>query len=166
VVYIVMGVSGSGKTTIGKIVAQMLGLPFYDGDDYQPEPNVAKMRQGIPLTEEDRTPWLETLAAEIVRWNAGGGGVLACSALRKRYRRLLSRDDEKRVFFIYLHAPRELLKKRLQERRGHYFGWELLQSQIDALEIPEDAVAVDVEAPPHQVARQILAELAARGLAQ
>jgi carbohydrate kinase (thermoresistant glucokinase family) len=160
-----MGVSGSGKSTVGKILAALMGLPFYDADDYHPSGNVAKMAHGISLSDEDRKPWLETLAGEIARWNAGGGAVLACSALRERYRSVLSREQAGKVLFIFLHGGLELLKSRLQRREAHFFGSGLLQSQLDALEIPKQAISVDIGPPPDQIARQVLAELTARGLA-
>jgi carbohydrate kinase (thermoresistant glucokinase family) len=159
-----MGVSGSGKSTVGKILAALMGLPFHDADDYHPSVNIDKMARGVPLGDEDRNPWLETLAGEIVRWNAGGGAVLACSALRERYRSVLSREQAGQVTFIFLHGEPELLKSRLQRRKDHYFGRELLQSQLDALEIPKQAISVDIGPPPAEIARRILAELTARGL--
>lgn len=130
-----MGVSGSGKTTIGQALAKALKVPFYDADDYHPSDNVAKMKAGQPLTDADRRPWLEDLAKHIQHWCETGGGVLACSALKESYRQLLLSSGVP-VQWIYLKGDMEMIQQRLQLRSEHFMPADLLQSQFDALEEP------------------------------
>ena len=154
VVIVLMGVSGSGKTTIGSILAQQLGWIFTDADDYHPAANVEKMRNGIPLTDADRAPWLDALRSLLADWiNRGTSAVLACSALKQAYREKLRVDQQVRV--VYLKASSELLAQRLLERRGHYMKKEMLESQLATLEQPEDAVSVDASRTPEEIAQEI-----------
>lgn len=158
-VVIVMGVSGSGKTTVGQRLAGALGYRFLDADAFHPPENIAKMAAGRALTDEDRWPWLERLRELIRSAQASGEGlVLACSALRRVYRERLSVDAAKERW-VYLRAPRELLAQRLAARRGHYMPPALLDSQLAALEVPEDALAVDVSADVDTVVATLLHEL-------
>ena len=136
-VIILMGVSGSGKTTIGQRLAQELGWPFYDGDQLHPQANIAKMRQGMPLTDEDRWPWLQALRAHIATcMQRGVSAVLACSALKQAYREYLI-VDETEVKLVYLKGDYDLIHTRLAQRHGHFMPPELLASQFVALEEPE-----------------------------
>lgn len=144
-VYIVMGVSGCGKTTVGEALAERLGLEFYDADAFHPDENRRKMSAGTPLTDMDRRPWLETLAGAIKKWNGAGGAVLACSALKQRYRNTLSQHGG--VTYIYLKGNRDLIAHRLEERAGHFFPAGLLDSQLATLEPPRDAVVVPIDPP-------------------
>lgn len=139
-VYIVMGVSGCGKTTVGRALAKRLKLPFYDADDYHPSSNVAKMSSGTPLTDADRQPWLDTLAEHIGAWTRADGAVLACSALKARYRDTLSGGAPEAVRYIWLDASAETIRGWMENRAGHYMPPELLDSQIATLEPPEQAV--------------------------
>jgi gluconokinase len=158
-VIVLMGVSGSGKTTVGIPLARALGGEFVEGDDYHPQANVAKMRQGIPLDDADRQPWLETLAAEIGRWLAAGRTVvLACSALKRSYREIL-RGGRPGVRFVHLKGSAALIRARLAERRGHYMPASLLDSQIAALEEPSDAIVVPIDRPTAEIVASILAAL-------
>ncbi|MGB3776784.1 MAG: gluconokinase [Tunicatimonas sp.] len=134
-VIIVMGVSGSGKTHVGKLLAEALLLPFYDADNFHPPSNVAKMEQGNPLTDADRLPWLTILADKIKIWNTQGGAVLACSALKESYRIQLSVNYTANVRFVYLQGSKELILNRMLER-DHFFPPELLDSQFADLEEP------------------------------
>ncbi|MEU0586580.1 gluconokinase [Streptomyces sp. NPDC006132] len=150
---VVMGVSGSGKTTVGRLLAQSLGVPYAEGDDFHPEANVAKMRAGHPLDDEDRRPWLE----EIARWltgHADSGGVVTCSALKRRYRdRLVSAAP--RVFFLHLDGSPELIAARLTARRGHFMPPDLLRTQYADLEpLGEDeaGAAVPIDGTPEETA--------------
>lgn len=144
-VFVVMGVSGSGKTTIGQALARRLNCPFYDGDDFHPAENVAKMRQGIPLNDADRWPWLDRLADLIAEHlSRGETAVLACSALKEKYRQRLKRGQE-RVTFVYLNGSFDLIWQRMQQREGHYMKAEMLHSQFDALEEPDPATAIVVD---------------------
>ena len=151
---VVMGVSGSGKTTVGRLVAKRLGWEFADADAFHTETNVEKMRRGIPLTDADRRPWLQALAELIGdRLSRGSSIVLACSALKREYRDLLGQDDE-RVSFVYLKGSRELILERLEARVGHYMNPDLLESQFLALEEPSDAIVLDVARPPAELAEE------------
>jgi len=153
-VVLLMGVSGAGKTTVGKLLASQLGWKFADADDYHSAANVEKMRNGIPLTDADRVPWLESLRGLIVEWIASGeSGVLACSALTKEYRARLVVEPEVRV--VYLKANRALLRERLLGRHGHYMKEGMLESQIATLEEPEDAIVVDADGAAGDIARTI-----------
>ncbi|MDF1521142.1 MAG: gluconokinase, partial [Brevefilum sp.] len=130
---IFMGVSGCGKTTIGKMTAETLDVSYYEGDEYHPKENVDKMSRGIPLTDEDRDAWLEKLAQLIQsKLDRGESGVLSCSALKKQYRERLNIDPQK-VHFIYLKGSYDLILKRLSARLDHYMPPELLRSQYDTL---------------------------------
>ena len=154
-----MGVSGAGKSTVGKLLASELGWEFADADDFHPAANVEKMRNGIPLTDTDRGPWLESLRAVIADWiEAGKNGVLACSALKKAYRDMLVVGSEVRV--VYLKADREVLRERLLGRHGHYMKEGLLESQIATLEEPTGVIVVNGDEPPEDVAREIRVRLA------
>ncbi|HSA81344.1 MAG TPA: gluconokinase [Geminicoccaceae bacterium] len=158
-VIVLMGVSGSGKTTIGVPLAQALGGEFAEGDDYHPPANVEKMRQGIPLDDADRRPWLETLSREIGNWlDAGRTMVLACSALKRSYRAIL-RGGRPEVRFVHLKGSAETIRARLAERRGHYMPASLLDSQLAALEEPKDAIVVTVDRPPAEIVARILSAL-------
>src|SRR5450755_2133776 len=146
-----MGVAGAGKTTVGKLLAAQLAWPFADGDDYHPPANLEKMRNGIPLTDTDRAPWLEILRSLISNWIADGkSAVLACSALKRAYRERLLVGPE--VRFVYLKGDVAALQARLRERQGHYMSVRMLQSQLAALEEPERALIVDVSHSPKEIA--------------
>jgi len=154
-IVIVMGVAGSGKSTIGQLLADRLGWPFYDGDDLHPAANVEKMRAGIPLTDEDRSGWLSALAdviAEHLRQNQSA--VIACSALRQNYRDKLHVEDNGR--FVYLRGSYNLIEARLRQRTGHYMPPDLLVSQFATLEEPQDALTFDVSQPPEQIVAEIV----------
>jgi gluconokinase len=159
VVIVLMGVSGSGKTTVGKLLAQALGAEFAEGDAYHPPQNVEKMRRGIPLEDADRWPWLERLNVEIDRWLAAGKTVvLACSALKQSYRDVLA-NGRPGVRFVHLEGDKELLRRRLNRRQGHYMPASLLDSQLAALEPPADGVTVDVDGMPEAIAATIVRRL-------
>jgi gluconokinase len=153
-----MGVAGVGKTAVGKRVAAALGFPFHDADDFHPDANRRKMAAGVPLTEADRQPWLEELARRMTAWEAEGGAVVACSALRRRYRDLLAAASPGAVRFVFLDAPMEVLRARLATRRGHYMPASLLDSQFATLERPEpdEAVSVDASGDPDETARAVV----------
>lgn len=155
-VWIIMGVSGSGKTTVGRKLAERLNLPFFDADDFHPKKNVEKMQSGRPLNDDDRKPWLETLASKIKEWNSIDGAVLACSALKESYRQLLvSKCDD--VQFVYLKGDKATILKRINSRNDHYMPPELLDSQFDALEEPADALTVSIDNGPEEIVNQIIA---------
>jgi gluconokinase len=147
-VVILMGVSGAGKTTIGRLLAQDLSWPFYDGDDFHPQANVDKMRQGIPLTDDDRDAWLAALRRQIdTLIDNRQSAVLACSALKQAYRDRLG-GNRSEVHFIYLRGDSALVRQRLQERQGHFMKADLLVSQFATLEEPEGVPAIDIAQEP------------------
>jgi gluconokinase len=157
-VIILMGVTGSGKTTIGRLLSQQLGWKYYDADDFHSAANVEKMRNGIPLNDEDRRPWLESLR-DLIRKSLelDENIVLACSALKESYRDLLVLNE--RVRLVYLKGNYELIRKRLNERQGHYMNPKLLDSQFETLEEPTDALCVDVSPPPEEIVKTIRQQL-------
>jgi gluconokinase len=158
VVILLMGVSGAGKTTIGKLLASDLGWVFADGDDYHPAGNVEKMREGIPLTDADRESWLETLRNLIANWIATGtNAILACSALKQVYREQLRVGSQ--VQFVYLKGTPQLLRQRLHERHGHFMTERMLDSQLSTLEEPGQATVVDVDQSPPQIVAEIQTKL-------
>jgi gluconokinase len=158
-VIILMGVSGAGKTTIGRQLAEALGWEFLDGDAFHPPANVARMSRGEPLTDADRAPWLERLHELIAqRLDTEEPVVLAASALKRDYRRRLHAGHP-RVAFVFLRGDHDLIQRRLNRRRDHYMPSALLQSQFAALEPPEDALTVDITQTPAAIVREIRAAL-------
>jgi carbohydrate kinase (thermoresistant glucokinase family) len=153
-VWIIMGVSGSGKTTIGRLWANELKVPFYDADDFHPEENITKMSSGQALNDDDRFPWLEQLGALIIMIARNKGGVLACSALNELYRNYL-RPGGHEVHFIYLKAGKDIIRKRLLERKNHFMTDALLDSQFAVLQEPKDAFVIDA----NQTLEEILEDL-------
>jgi carbohydrate kinase (thermoresistant glucokinase family) len=166
---VVMGVSGSGKTTIAALLAQELGWRFEDGDWFHPKTNVAKMESGSPLTDADRQPWLEAIAAWIDDLRADGKhGVVACSALKRRYRDILGRAGHETVRFVYLKGNKALIAKRITARHGHFMPPELLESQFATLEEPsadEHPIIVSVAGTPREIVADILAALRSTAIA-
>lgn len=158
-ILILMGVSGSGKTTVGQRLARDLGWPFYEGDNFHPADNVAKMAQGVPLADADRYPWLQAIRALIVNLcETNQRAVITCSALKQAYRDLL-RVDEAKIRFVYLQVDPQTLQKRLHQRQAHFMPASLIDSQIAALEEPADALAINAHQPVEQVIAQIRASL-------
>lgn len=154
--FIVMGVSGSGKTMVGRSLANQLGWDFYDADDFHPAANVAKMANGIPLDDSDRAPWLASLHDLISSsLNMDRPGVLACSALKERYRQRLM-DDHDEVALVYLKGSFELIWSRMEKRTDHYMKPHMLKSQFEALEEPTNAFAVDIIEPVDDIVQEIL----------
>ncbi|NUO81767.1 gluconokinase [candidate division KSB1 bacterium] len=162
-ILILMGVTGCGKTTIGKQLAQELNWPFYDGDDFHPRANVEKMRSGIPLTDEDRDPWLAILQ-NLIREKIGARqpAILACSALKQKYRDRLQVDPQD-VRFVFLQGDFDTITQRLAARTNHYMNPNLLKSQFEALEEPNDALVVNIDATPEAMSARIKTELQLQG---
>lgn len=160
-VYIVMGVSGSGKTTVGQLLAEKLGLPFYDADDFHSSENVSKMKDGTPLTDDDREGWLKTLADNIVQWEKAGGAVLACSALKEKYRETLCSQAPDHIKWIFLKGSKDLIKERILDRKGHFMNAGLLDSQFAILEEPAYGITVSINGSAEAVVDIILQKLKA-----
>ncbi|MBS0630577.1 MAG: gluconokinase [Verrucomicrobia bacterium] len=159
-VILLMGVAGSGKTTVGRTLAAQLGWPFADADDFHPAANVAKMSAGQPLTDEDRAPWLAAIRAYIEATLArGGSAVVTCSALKDRYRRAVVTDPA-RVKLVHLTGTPALLRERIGARQNHFMKPAMLDSQLAALELPADALAIDITPPPAEIAAAIRRALA------
>ena len=157
-IVIVMGVVGAGKTTVGKLLARQMGWEFADADDFHPSANIEKIRNGIPLTDADREPWLDRLRAKIVHWISGRrSAVLACSALKKAYRAKLDAGGD--VRFVYLKGSSDLIASRLRDRRGHFANDSILGSQLADLEEPEGAITVAISATPEDIVSEIRKQL-------
>ena len=153
-VILLMGVTGSGKTTVGQALAESLRWQFIDADDFHPPSNVAKMRAGIPLDDADRAPWLAALRTHIVGWlSSETNVVLACSALKQAYRDEVVVSPDVRL--VYLRGSSQLITARLRERHGHYMDPNLLSSQFATLEEPRDALVVDVDTSVDEIVKQI-----------
>jgi gluconokinase len=166
-IVILMGVAGSGKSTIAHALVALTGWSFAEGDDYHSEANRAKMHAGIPLTDEDRIPWLNSLHEVLLGWQRDGiSGILTCSALKQSYRDRLAKDLPAGSYrFALLEAPVATLAARMNQRPGHFMNPDLLQSQLDTLEMPHDALRVDATQPPEAVAREILSAIEGIGWA-
>lgn len=158
-IYVVMGVSGCGKSTIGKMLGEKLSVPFYDADDYHFPENIQKMQNGMPLTDEDRKPWLTLLADNIKLWESSGGAVLACSSLKKIYRDILSSTTTDVVKFIYLKGDKAVLHARLTQRSEHFMPETLLDSQLQTLEPPASAITIAIENSLEDMLALILKEI-------
>lgn len=153
-VILLMGVSGSGKTTIGHMLSAQLNWPFIDGDSLHSAENIAKMAAGIPLTDDDRVPWLQSIHAVIGGWQAQHkNGIVASSALKEQYRQMLLTSPETKL--VYLRGSYNLIYSRMQHRPGHYMKPEMLRSQFAALEEPKDAMVVDIALSAEQIVSTI-----------
>lgn len=165
-IFIVMGVSGCGKSTIGRMLAKRLAMNFYDADDFHSDKCIRKMENGIPLDDEDRKPWLLYLATLITKWNRDKGAVLACSALKEQHRKILSWDGKEDVAFIHLEGDMHMILERMKNRKGHYFPRELIESQFNALEVPLDAITVQIDKAPEDICMEIVNKLESMELLQ
>ncbi|MCG5059953.1 MAG: gluconokinase [Limnoraphis sp. WC205] len=154
-IILVMGVSGSGKTTIGQQLAKSLNFQFRDADEFHSDENIQKMRNNIPLTDADRQPWLETMQAAIDQWlEQNQNVVLTCSALKQKYRQMLWRDAEQ-IKIVYLKGTFELIESRLKQRQEHFMKSDLLKSQFEDLEEPEGVILADISQTPSEIIEKI-----------
>ena len=160
---VVMGVSGAGKSTVGRLIAARLDCPFRDADGFHPKANIEKMASGVPLTDEDRWPWLRAIAAWIEEHRATGTTcVVTCSALKRVYRDLVTDNQRTDVRLVYLKGNIDLIEARLKARTGHFMPPALLRSQFDALEEPrtdEHAITVPIEMTPEGIAEKAIESL-------
>ena len=151
----VMGVSGSGKSTVGKLLAERLGYPFFDGDDYHPQANVDKMSRGEALNDGDRKGWLQILN-EIAKQHRESGAIIVCSALKKKYRNELRSDLGEDCEFLYLKGSIAVITERLSKRKGHFMPKELLQSQFDTLEEPLNSITLSILQSPEEIVNEFI----------
>ena len=152
---VLMGVSGAGKTTVGRLLADKLSGLFVDGDDLHPQANVDKMKHGIALTDDERWPWLDRVAQVIREHDGASPLIVACSTLKRSYRRRLGKD----YYLIYLKGTSSEISRRLQDRDHHFMPISLLESQFEALEEPDNALVLDLDQPPHEIAEKIILAL-------
>lgn len=158
-IYLLMGVSGVGKSTIGSILSKKLNIPYYDADDFHSDGNIEKMKKGIPLTDKDRDTWLDTLAGKIKEWSQEKGAILACSALKEKYRQHLQSIPKDETVWIYLHADYQVIYDRIKNRENHYFHADLLQSQYDTLEVPDYGIDINVDSSVGEIVDEILKKI-------
>jgi tRNA dimethylallyltransferase len=158
-IVIITGVSGVGKTFLGQKLSDITAIPFSDADDFHPEANKQKMKSGVPLNDQDRLPWLQELNSHIKKSETAHGLILACSALKHEYRRILEKDVNNKINWVCLEANAEVIQKRLQERRDHFMPESLLQSQLDTYERDENAIQLNTEKPVEALCNAILFEL-------
>ncbi len=159
-VIVIMGVSGTGKTTVGKLLSDKTNIPFFDADDFHPKANISKMRAGLPLNDADREPWLTALAQHIKNWSQRPpGAILACSSLKASYRKTLSSFESVAISWIFLTGSFELLSKRMKARADHFMPPALLKSQLETLEAPDQALKLDISASPVEIVDQIISKL-------
>lgn len=153
-----MGISGCGKTTIGKLLSKKLNLPFYDADEFHSEINIEKMKNNKALNDTDRLPWLKSLSNYIKEWQSEGGAILACSALSEKHREILSSKVDK-INWVYLYGSFEIITDRLEKRNSHFMKAALLKSQFEALEIPQYGLHISVEKPAKEIVSIITSKL-------
>jgi len=153
-IVIVTGVSGTGKTTLGKALAEHLDLPFYDADEFHPVENIAKMSQGFPLNDSDRAPWLESLAELLIKSEAQGGSVLGCSALKEVYRKVLQVNSD--VKWIHLKGSRDLIWERMLARKNHYMKASMLDSQFATWEEPSYGMKLNIVQSPEKMLEEVM----------
>ncbi|MFK7972865.1 MAG: gluconokinase [Bacteroidia bacterium] len=157
-VIFVMGVSGSGKTTVGRLLAQAIAVPFIDADDHHPAENIDKMSRGVPLDDHDRAPWLDALS-QIAQDHINTGCVIACSALKEAYRKRLTQSKAVDALWVYLKGTYDQIFDRMQNREGHFMEAAMLQSQFDALEEPTHALVVNIEDSLEAIVQKIKSDL-------
>lgn len=153
VIYI-MGVSGSGKSTISQLLSEELKLKFFEGDEFHPTSNIDKMSKGMPLTDDDRVPWLNNLHNLAVKYQFKGC-VISCSALKMSYRKRLAHGIEDKIVWIYLKGNYSIILDRMRERENHFMKENMLKSQFDTLEEPDDAIAIDIRLSPELIIQNI-----------
>ena len=155
---VILGVSGCGKTTVGKLLSKKLGKPFYDADDFHPQTNIDKMKNGIPLNDNDRIPWLKLLSNKMAAIEEKVEVILACSALKESYRQLLS-ENNNLITWVYLDGSFELIKERMYDRDNHFMKSQLLKSQFEVLEVPDYGLHIAITESPEEIVNTIISKL-------
>lgn len=158
-----MGVSGCGKSTIGEALSKNLNIDFFDADDFHPQSNIDKMKNGTPLNDNDRKPWLLNLAKELASWEKNKGAILACSALKESYRQLLM-SQTKKIQWVYLSGTFQLIKKRMESRSEHFMKSNMLKSQFNTLEVPKYGVHIEIEKDPSVIIGEIVKKITSNTL--
>ncbi len=153
-----MGVSGTGKSTIGKMLSKELDIPFFDGDDFHPDANIQKMASGVPLDDADRYDWLVSLN-ELAKKQKNRGAIIACSALKSSYRDILRKGMGRTMRFIHLEGSFDLIKSRMEKRTSHFMTAKLLESQFASLEFPKEAITVSIAHSPDKILNEILSHI-------
>jgi gluconokinase len=156
IIIYIMGVSGSGKTTIGKKLSERTAIPFFDADDLHSAANKEKMKAGLPLTDTDRAGWLTRVNEQAKEHMKKGGAIIACSALKEKYRTVLSNGISVPVFWVLLKGSYKLIQERMQQRKDHFMPPALLASQFETLEIPSQAITIDISKTPAEIAETII----------
>ena len=157
-VIVIFGVSGCGKSTIARLLSDRTGLPYFDADDFHPKDNIEKMARGLPLNDKDREPWLEALSTLLEKAVRSGGGILACSALKEKYRKKLAGKTEG-IQWVFLKGDFDLIKRRMEARQGHFMKPEMLRSQFETLEEPEYGMVISIEDSPENITERIILNL-------
>ncbi len=152
-----MGVSGCGKTTIARLLSKKIDIPFFDADDFHPKQNVEKMTNGIALDDDDRKPWLKTLNVNLKYWQKNKGAILACSALKEKYRATLTSGLD--IQWVFLEGSIMLIKSRLNHRKRHFMNTCLLESQFDCLEVPNYGTKIGVDKSPENIVDELLTHI-------
>lgn len=148
---------------MGKMLAKRLAIKFYDADDFHSQNNITKIKNSIPLDDEDRVPWLLNLAKHVEQWNMGEGAVLACSALKEKYRQSLTQNGKEKITFIHLEGNKNIIFERMKRREEHFFPLDLLDSQFNILEVPLNAITVQIDKTPEEICAEIIAKLLCKG---
>lgn len=153
-VIVIMGVSGCGKTSVGELLSKKLNIPFYDGDNFHPKENIEKMKNNIPLTDDDRLPWLKKISKNIISWKKNEGAILACSALKESYRKILNADMNT-DYWVVLNGDYQLICDRISKRKNHFMNSDLLKSQIETLEVPNYGLHINVSMSLPEIVNKI-----------
>lgn len=153
-IILVIGVSGSGKTTIASKLSVATGIPYYDADDYHSRSNIEKMEKGEPLTDDDRSLWLAELSSKLKEWEQEQGAILACSALKEKYREKLVQSLEN-YHWVFLSGSYDLIFERMRKRKDHFMSEDMLKSQFDALEVPKYGLHIDIDNSPEEIVEMI-----------